>query len=210
MSGRKQELLIVFDRERQACLPYRGMPWEAEGEEIVTVQRAVITAAEVQGLGIDGPEEIRQPIEGPHATLFFQWGYPGSVDMFLSEEPLLGSEQAIVAAALATLPGWQMGCWWQGNTHLPLLEHEAPQPFSHYRALPALACPSKHPATVLAVGMCDHCAAQAQQYGIWPTRCAVCGSDRDRAFRLLEQQGYICPVCLPMEQGRIGQARAGM
>jgi len=207
VSGRKQELMIVFDRERQACLPYRGMPWEALGEEILAAQRAVLAAAEGQGLRVDGPEEVQKPIPGPHATLFLQWGYPGSVDVFLSEEPLLPAEQAIVAAALATLPAWQMGCWWQGNTHLPLLEHEAPQPFSQYRALPAVACPARHPATVLAVGLCDHCTALVRRYGGWPVRCSICRSDRDRAFRLMEQQGYICPICLPMEQERIGQPR---
>jgi hypothetical protein len=198
MSGRKQELMLVFERAKGTFAPYRGMPWEPEGEEIVAAQQAATVAAEGYGLRVEGPEEVRKPLPGPYATLFLQWGYPGSVDAFLSEEPLLPTEQAILAAALATLPGWQMGCWWQGNTHLPLLEHEAPQPFSQYRALPAVACPARHPAVVLAAGRCVSCAEAAQRYGVWPTRCSICLSDRTKAFRLRDAQGLVCPICLPM------------
>ncbi len=41
----------TYERAAGICVPYRGMPWEPEGEEIVAAQRAVIDAAEVQGLG---------------------------------------------------------------------------------------------------------------------------------------------------------------
>lgn len=207
MSGRMQELTIVFDREQRTFLVYRGMPWEAEGEEILAARRAAEAAGAAHGFRLDGPDEISQPLPEPYAVLFFQWGYPGRITTFLSEEPLTWSEQAIVAEALAVARGWSIGEWWQGKGRLPVLENDALRPFSVYRLLPAVACPAKHPAAVLAAGRCDHCAWAVSRFGVWPTRCATCGSDRDRALLLMEQQGYVCPICLPMRQDRVGQPR---
>lgn len=207
MSGRMQELLIVFNREQQTFMVYRGMPWEAEGEEIQAAQRAAEKAGAAHRLRLDGPNEIRRPVAEPHAVLFFQWGYPGRVAIFLSEEPLTWSEQAIVAEALTVARGWSSGEWWQGNHRLPLLESDAPQPFTTYSLLPAVACPARHPPAVLAAGRCDHCEAAVRRYGVWPTQCSLCWGDRKQALHLMEQQGYICPVCLPMQQDRIGQPR---
>lgn len=208
MSRRLQELMIVFDRERQTFTPYLGVPWEPLGEEITAAQRAAEEAGVAQGLRLEGPAEISKPIAGPHAILFFQWGYEhGLIECFLSEGPLTAQEQAIVAAAIAAVPDWEASVWWQGNTRLPLLETDKPQPFTVYAPLPAVACPARHPPTVLAAGRCDHCAEAVGRYGVWPTRCAVCQCDRSRALALMEQQGYICPICLPMQQDRVGQAR---
>ena len=207
MSGRMQELTIMFDREQLTFMHYLGVPWEALGDEIRAAERAVEAAGAAQGLRLDGPDEIRRPVAEAHAVLLFQWGYPGRIATFLSEEPLTPAEQAIVAEALAVAPGWFSGEWWQGNHRLLVLENAAPQPFTRYAVLPALACPSRHPAAVLASGRCDHCVAMVNRFGVWPTRCAVCGSDRDQALHLMEQQGSICPVCLPMQQDRIGQPR---
>lgn len=209
MSGRMQELWITFDRTHQTFMVYRGMPWEAEGEEIRAAQRAAEEAGAAHGFRLDGPDEISKPIAGPHVILFFRWGYPGTIDTFLSADPLTDAEQAIVATALAAAPGWLTGAQWQGNTRLPLLEGDASQPFTRYAVLPALACPSRHPAPVLAAGRCAHCEEAVQRFGVFPTRCAVCRCDRDQALDLMEQQGYICPICLPMQQDRIGQPRLG-
>ena len=207
MSGRMQELTIVFHREHQTFRHYLGVPWEPLGDEIRAAERAVETAGAAQGLLLEGPEEIRRPVAEPHAVLFFQWGYPGRIATFLSEEPLTPTEQAIVAEALAVARGWSIGEWWQGNHRLPLLSSYAQQPFTVYAALPAIACPARHPAAVLAAGCCDHCAEAVTRFGVWPTRCSVCWSDRDQALALMEQQGYVCPICLPMQQDRIGQPR---
>lgn len=207
MSGRLQEVWITFDREHQLLMTYLGVPWEPLGEEIKDAQRAVKEAGEAQGLRLEGPVEISKPLAGPHAILFFRWGYPGTIDTFLSEEPLTPGEQAIVATAIAAAPGWFTGAQWQGNTRLPLLEGEAPQPFATYVQLAAVACPARHPAAVLAVGRCLNCDEAVKRFGLWPTRCAVCGSNREQALQLMEQQGYICPICLPMQQDRIGQPR---
>lgn len=96
---------------------------------------------------------------------------------------------------------------WRLHAKLPLLEGDVPQQDGVYRQLPAVACPARHPPAVLAAGRCDHCEAVVRRFGVWPTRCAVCGSDRSRALDLMQHQGYICPVCLPMQQDHIGQPR---
>lgn len=207
MSGRMQELMLVFNREQQTFMVYRGMPWEAEGEEILAAQRAAEEAAAARGFRLDGPDEISKPIAGPHAIVFFRWGYPGTIDTFLSEALLTIAEQAIVAAAIAAAPGWFTGAQWQGNTRLPLLTGDAPQPLRVYRLLPAVACPARHPLAVLAAGRCDHCEAAVRHFGLWPTKCDACRSDRDEAMTLMERQEYLCPICLPMLQDRIGQPR---
>lgn len=207
MSGRMQELWMTFDREQRTFVVYRGMPWEAQGEEIRAAQRAAEEAGAAQGMRLEGPDEMSKPLPEPYARLFFRWGYPGTIDTFLSEEPLTPAEQAIVGAAIAAAPGWLAGAQWQGNVRLPLLESDVPQPFTTYAQLAAVACPARHPAAVLAAGRCDHCAEAAKRFGVWPTRCGACGSDRDQALRLMEQQGYLCSICLPMYQDRVGQPR---
>lgn len=208
MSGRLQELMVVFDRERQAFMTYLGVPWEPLGEEIRAAQQAVQEAGAAQGLRLDGPAEMQKPIAGPHAMLFFQWGYRlGILETFLSEEPLSEREQMIMAAAITAVPGWDASGWWQGNHRLPLLASDAPLPFTTYVLLPAVACPARHPPAVLAAGRCLNCAEAVKRFGLWPTRCQDCHSDRDEALELVERQGYICPVCLPMLQERVGQPR---
>ena len=106
MSGRMQELTIVFDREQQTFMHYLGVPWEPLGDEIRAAERAVEAAGAEHGLRLEGPDEIRRPVAAPHAVLLFRWGYPGSIESFPSEEPLTESEQGIVAAAFAAVPGW--------------------------------------------------------------------------------------------------------
>lgn len=106
MSGRLQELTIVFDRERQTFVHYLGVPWEPLGDEIREALRAVEAAGAAHGLRLDGPDEIRRPVAAPHAVLLFRWGYPGSIEYFPSEEPLTETEQVMVAAAFVAVPGW--------------------------------------------------------------------------------------------------------
>lgn len=106
MSGRMQELTIVFDREQQTFKHYLGVPWEPLGDEIRAAERAVETAGAAQGLRLDGPDEIRRPVAAPHAVLLFRWGYPGTIEYFPSEEPLTEAEPVIVATAFAVVPGW--------------------------------------------------------------------------------------------------------
>jgi hypothetical protein len=203
----RRSLIIAFDREQGAIAFYFNLPWTPTlPAEIRGALRAAEAAAMVQGLRQATLDEVQRLPAGPQAELIWNYG-TGHLEVSLSEEPLTEREQAVVAAAVAAA-GWQVNSWRQGSTRLPLLEEETPQPFGVYRLLPSVACPARHPPAVLAVGRCDHCAWAVTRFGVWPTRCATCGSDRDRALQLMEQQGYVCPICLPMRLDCVGLPRS--
>jgi hypothetical protein len=195
--------MLVFDRQHQRFTSYVGAPWVPLSEDIAAAQRAATAAADVQGLCPIGSDQIAPSSVGPHAVLVFCWG--GERDLlavFLSEEPLTAAEQAVVAAALSAVPEWEV-TWPQRPTLLPSREAE-PAPFATYTLLPAAACPARHPLQVLALGDCERCSEAIRCSAIWPTRCAVCRADRRQALALMEQQGHICPICLPCCETRLG------
>jgi hypothetical protein len=202
----RRSLTIAFEREQGAIAFYFSRPWMPTlPAEVRDALREALAAALVQGLRRANLDEIERLPAGPQATLTWDYG-ANRLEVFLSDEPLAEREQAVIAAAVAAA-GREVSEWRQGNTRLPWLDGGAPQPFTTYALLPAVACPARHPSAVLAAGRCDHCAWAVTRFGVWPTRCATCGSDRDQALQLMERQGYICPICLPMMQDRIGQPR---
>jgi hypothetical protein len=206
MSVQQRSLIIAFEREQGAIAFSFNLPWTPTlPAEVRGALRAAEAAAMVQGLRTANPDEGGRLPNGPQATLTWNYG-TGQLEVSLPEEPLTEREQAVVAAAVAAA-GWKVSSWRHGDTRLPLLEAETPQPLSVYRLLPAVACPARHPPAVLAAGACQNCEEGVRRYGLWPTRCDVCRSDRDQALDLMHEQGYICPICLPMQQDRVGQPR---
>jgi hypothetical protein len=203
-----QELMLVFDRQHQLFTSYVGAPWVPLCEEISTAQRAALAVADVQGLCPIGADQITPSNVGPYAVLVFCWGGErGLLEGFLSEEPLTAVEQAVVDAALAAVSSWEVA-WPQRPALLPSRDAE-PAPFTSYTMLPAVACPARHPLQVLTLGYCERCSEAIRCSAIWPTRCAVCRADRRQALALMEQQGCICPICLPLLQDQIGQPPVG-
>lgn len=206
MNVPQRTLTIAFEREQGAIAFSFNLPWTPTlPAEVRKALRAAEAAALVQGLRRATLDEVQRLPAGPQAELTWNYG-TGQLEVSLSEEVLTEREQAVVAAAVAAA-GWKVSEWRHGSRVLPLLEEETPQPFSVYRLLPAVACPARHPPAVLADGRCHHCDESVKRFGLWPTRCGVCRCDRDRALDLMEQQGYLCPVCLPMMLDRVGQPR---
>lgn len=203
-----QELMLVFDREHQRFTSYVGAPWVPLYEESAAAQRTAVAAADVQGLCPVGADQIPPSSGGPHAVLVFCWsGERGLLKGFRSEEKLSAVEQAVVSAALVAVPGWEVS-WPQRPTLRPRAGAE-PAPFTTYTLLPAVACPAQHPLHVLALGYCERCSEAIRCAAIWPTHCAVCRADRRAAMALMEQQGLLCPICLPLLQDQIGQPPVG-
>jgi hypothetical protein len=200
--------MLVFDCQRQLFTTYVGAPWVPLSEDISAAQRAALAAADMQGLCPVGADKIAPSSVGPHAVLVFCWGGErGLLEGFLSEEPLTEAEQAVVAATLAAVPGWEVA--WPLRPTLRPSGGAGAASFTTYILLPAVACPAQHPLHVLALGSCERCSEAIRCSAIWPTRCAVCRADRSQALALMEQQGCICPICLPLLQDQIGQPPVG-
>jgi hypothetical protein len=84
---------------------------------------------------------------------------------------------------------------------------QLPQP-DFYQELDPATCPAGHPPEISTLRVCTQCETARQRSGVWPPYCHVCHTERMYAsWKRMEQDGQICPVCLPMCVDRLGQIR---
>lgn len=82
-----------------------------------------------------------------------------------------------------------------------------PFPLDVYQELEPARCPAGHPPAIIAARACSHCQETRRRYGMWPSYCQICHTERIyRARKQMERDGRP-PVCLPMYTDRLGQHR---